>query len=379
MLLVPALALVASMLAAHGSQPGDPCTNMHGRITTGEGSHTTYVINDDDHCLTVDILGTATFSDDDADVATLSPNGSFVATERRGGTTRTLTLTERGGRIEREFRVNGEVRPNAESTDWFRAIVLDLVRETGAGAEARVARIRRQGGTRAVLDEVERLRADHVRRIYLEQLLRYDLTSDDARRIAQVAGTRIGSDYDRAAVLRAVTETRGSDAAVAAAVVSAASTMGSDHDRSGVLRLVLDRGAADDATVARALDAAAGMGSDYDRAQVLLSAVDRGQPTTPAARAAFFRVVDRIGSDYDRRRVLVAVAGRDTLPADVARAVLASAARIGSDYDKSTVLLAVAARPERLRDPATRSAFDAALKTIGSDSDYRRVARVLEK
>jgi hypothetical protein len=121
------------------------------------------------------------------------------------------------------------------------------------------------------------------------------------------------------------------------------------------------------------------VGSDHDRANVLATALDRGAPLVPTVRAAFFRALDGVGSDHERRRVLEGLASRDTLGTETLQALLASASRLGSDHEKAAVLLAVAWRPERLRDPAARAAFDAALKTIGSDAEYRRVAGVLAR
>lgn len=360
---MPLLTLLAVAATLHAAQPANPCARMRGHIVNQSGSRTTFVISDDARCLEVGIVGRVAFTDDDADVASLAPGGSFDVAESRGGTTRRLLLTERGGRIERAYSVNGVARPADEGASWLGVIVLDLVRGSGIGAEERVARIRRQRGTQGVLDEVARLRSDHVRRIYLTQLLAADLSNDEARRVAQTA-ERISSDHDRASVLRLVIERRGTDRGVAEAVVRAASSIGSDHDRSVVLRQLLDRGAADDAIVGRALQASTEIGSDHDRSGVLLSVVARGLPSEPASRDAFFRALDGMGSDHDRRRVLEAIAARDAVGADVLRALLASAARLGSDHDKSSVLLAVAARPERLRDAGTRAAFGAALKTV---------------
>ena len=96
-------------------------------------------------------------------------------------------------------------------------------------------------------------------------------------------------------------------------------------------------------------------------------------------RVAFFHTLDDIGSDHERAQVLAALATRDALGGETVRALLASAARLGSDHEKAAVLLTVATRPEWLRDTASRAAFDSALKSIGSDTEYRRVANVFAR
>ncbi|MBV9879211.1 MAG: hypothetical protein JO180_01895 [Gemmatirosa sp.] len=374
------VALIASLSAPPAGLPSGPCDRMRGQITDSDGARTTLTISDDTRCLSVRMTGRAEFTDDDADVKSLEPGSTFVVTESRAGGTRMLSIVERSGRLEREYTVNGAPRPSAESVEWLRGIVLDVVRATGYGAEARVARIRRQSGVGGVLDEVARLRSDHVRRIYLEQLMQGGrLSEGDLRRVAQIAGQRIGSDHDKSEVLQAVTDRVEGSRDVAAAVVAAAETIGSDHDRMEVLQRMIERAPDGDALLVDALDAARGIGSDHDRGQVLATVVGRSALGTPAVRAAFFRALDAMGSDHDRMVVLQQVVGRDATSQETARAVLASAARLGSDHDKSTVLLAVAARSEWMRDATTRAAFDAALKTVGSDSDYRRVREGLER
>ena len=343
MSLVPLLVL---MLGTAELQPADACRNVLGYMVDGDGSRTTIVVSERGRCLEVRLDGRVTFTDDDADVATLDPGGTLVATESRAGEVRTLTLAERGGTIAREYRVNGAVRPASESTRWFADVVLEVVRGTGFGAAERVTRIRRQRGVQGVLDEVGKLRSDHVRRIYLDQLLASDdLTADEVRRAARTAADLLQSDHEKAMVLHAALERRGADADVAEEVARGAASIGSDHER----------------------------------ANVLAAALEHGAPSEAAARSSFFRALDGIGSDHERRRVLEDLARRDVLGTEMLRALLASASRIGSDHEKAAVLLAIAWRPELLRDSTVRASFDAALKTIGSDAEYRRVAGVLAR
>jgi hypothetical protein len=55
------------------------------------------------------------------------------------------------------------------------------------------------------------------------------------------------------------------------------------------------------------------------------------------------------------------------------RAVLASLASVTSDHTRANVLVALAARTDAVRAPASRAAFLAALRSLTSGSEYRRV------
>jgi hypothetical protein len=358
--------------------PND-CDRVRGVWTSDEGAGTIVRIADDTRCLEIRATGRVEFTDDDSDVRALEPGTSLRVTERRGGTTRALSLFERNGRIDREYRVDGVRVPEGESSAWLRETVLDIVRSTGFGATERVARLRRQRGVGGVLDEVGQLRADHVRRIYLEALLAGGgLTDDDVRRIVRIAGTQMHSDHDKAQVLLAATESRGTQRDVAAAIAIAGATITSDHDRGRVLTAIVTRAQGDAAPIVTAIDASREMGSDHERSQLLATVVARTTLADPATRTSFFRAVDGMDSDYERRSVLLSVIARDGVTTAAVRGVLGSAARLGSDHDKASVLLAVGAHGEWLREPTVRSAFDTAVKTVGSDAEYRRVMRLLE-
>jgi hypothetical protein len=308
------LVSLAAALITHAAGPA--CDRMRGSSTDVDGDGTTIVVSDDARGLAVRANGRIEFTEDDADVRALGPGTTLRIVERRGGTTRSMVLVERAGRIEREYRVDDLRLPATEGAGWLRGIVLDLVRTTGFGAEERVARIRRQRGVSGVLDEVGQLRSDHVRRIYLAALVAGGGLSDsELGRVARTASTQIGSDHDKAETLLAVTEAqapgRDGAAVIATAVASAGQTIGSDHDRGRVLTALVGRARLDDA----------------------------------APRAAFFRAVDGIGSDHE----------------------------------KAAVLIAASAHADWLRTPAARAAFDAAVRSIGSDAEYRRVMRAFER
>ncbi|MBV9879210.1 MAG: hypothetical protein JO180_01890 [Gemmatirosa sp.] len=182
----------------------------------------------------------------------------------------------------------------------------------------------------------------------------------------------IASDGDKSALLRALVPRAADLPTLRSAIVDAANTIGSDGDRASVLEPLLAR-ASDDATIVAALRSARAIGSDGDRRRVLVAAVPRTAFGTAPVREAFFAATDATGSDGDHAAVLLALLGRRDLPAPAILGVIHSAARIASDHDKSSVLLELATRRGALDDAATRQAFLAALGTVSSSGDYRRV------
>lgn len=376
---IVALALSAASVSSVHAQSSDACARMRGTSTSRNGARTTVVVSDDQRCLELVSDGRVEFTDDDSDVRSIEPGSTLRITERRGDVTRALAITSESGAERREYRVDGIRVPTEESRAWLRGVVLDAVRATGFGATERVARIRRTRGVAGVLDEVGQLRGDHVRRIYLEALIHGGpLSDDEMRRVVRIAGHDISSDYDRAETLLTAIDAGATRRGLASDVGTAATSISSDHDRGRVLTAIVAR-AEGDPPVVIAVNAARGMGSDYERGRLLTAVVQRSAVNDTPLRDAFFAAVDAMGSDYERRGVLLAALARDGVTPATVQAALRSTSRIGSDHDKASVLVAVGEHADWLRAPEVRTAFDSAVRTLGSDAEYRRVMRVVER
>ncbi len=81
-----------------------------------------------------------------------------------------------------------------------------MIRESGVGAERRVARILRQGGPPAVITEIGLIHSDGSKRIYLEQLFSQATLNTEQLKEAARLIRGISSDGDKAQVLTTVDE-----------------------------------------------------------------------------------------------------------------------------------------------------------------------------
>ena len=186
------------------------------------------------------------------------------------------------------------------------------------------------------------------------------------------------SDGDKAAVLVRLAPRAGESAAMRDAFFDAARSIMSDGSKREVLLEALKHNASD-STVAAAVAIARGMVSETERGTVLRAVAATQALASPTVREAFFRATTSMVSETARERVLTAAL--QARPADLAVAVAAAdaASKMVSSTPKSNVLLEAAARTPILRDEAGRAAFFAAVKTIQSSSDYRRVMEAVVK
>jgi beta-lactamase regulating signal transducer with metallopeptidase domain len=358
----------------------------------------------------ITLEGAVTFTDDLADVATLSDGGTLTIRQWRGVAPHTIEIRSSGGRLTHTYFVAGVPRTwDAAAQRELAELLPIVVRRSGIGAESRVKSIFQRKGVSGVLDEIGLLGGDYARRLYFVALI--DTASLDATGVPPVlaqVGQRIKSDYDRRVVLQHVAERVRLDARGASAYVQALISMTSDYDRRTALvtlvraagqnadpgalltainqmrssydkRQVLDalieRGTLSRELKQTVLRAAAGTESDYDCAEVLLSYVDRFGVESPV-RDDFFGAVTTIGSAYDRRRVLSRVA-KHQVNADVLQGVFAAVGSMSSDYDRAETLLAFVGN--QALDARSRQAFLAAADRIHSSHDQNRVLAALAR
>lgn len=367
-LLAILLILLLGALPVH-AQSGCPARRGTHLSIHETNERRTMIIADGERCLEVRSVGTVEFTDDDADVRRLASGGTLSIEETRAGVTRRLEFAERDGRVTRRYLEDGRARDDADGGPWARAILAQVARESHVGAEARAARVLRQGGPQGVLAEVRQIASDGVKRIYLTTLLAHDrLTADDLRATVRVAERSLSSDSDKGRILRGVAERRGTDAATLAAVVEAARSISSDSEKARVLASALAAPGVGPEVRTSAVAVTRTISSDRAKGALLVSLVpDAG------ATDALFEAVDGISSDRERGTVLRAVLRQPRLSKPTLLATLRSARHIASDTEKAEVLLAAAAHRDALADEAVRRVFLDTTRGIASSSQYRRV------
>ncbi len=317
------------------------------------------------------------FNDTDTDIQRISRTGYLMIREDREGTVRTIEVVQGSdGQPQRTFTVGGATREFDEDARAWLARVLPLaIRTTGMGANARVQRILRQGGSAAVLDEISLIRTDGARVIYFEQLLKSGkLDTAALRRTALQVAKEISSEGDKARVLVEAVGLYLNNADATAAFFEAASSIKSDVDHRRVLTAVLQRDNLNRQTLLGMVGSVKNMSSDGDKAGFLIEA-GHLYLNEAALSAAFFEAVSVIKLSGDRRRVLSTLVRRNKLDRENLLRVLKSASAISSDGDKAEVFMEVA--EAGASDAVVRVAVRDAAKNIKSVGDRERVMAVL--
>jgi beta-lactamase regulating signal transducer with metallopeptidase domain len=329
-------------------QPGEQTVSINTHESSGN-----WIWSNNGEKLAIDYNGTFELTDDDADVKSLSPGGHLKISDAALLGRHTVEINERGGQLQRRYYVNGVERPyDPEGREWLKTVLPRFVRNSGIGADKRVARILKNGGTPAVLAEIGRIDSSYVKGIYFKQLvLQASLTPDQYRDVMLQAGRDLKSDYELATFLISVADRMPTDEASRSAYFTAAGNLKSSYELHRVYSTMLKKGQVNSSVLAGILEHTSAITSDYDESEVLLDVIAT-QHLDDRTRPLFFKALENLNGDYERHRVLSAVL--KTGDRTAIGPALAAAGSINSDYEAATLLIEMLslAPPEgSLRDP----------------------------
>ena len=327
--------------------------------------------------LEVSYRGKFEFTDDDSDIRALSPGGYLKISDGKWLGRHSVEIRERDGRLEHLYYVNASSRPyEPEGRLWLQQNLPRLIRNTGFGAEARVARMLKSGGPGQVLGEITHVESTYAKGIYFRQLFKQaTLTPDQYRQAMTQAGREMkGSSYELAQLLIAVADQLPADDASRAAYYQAASGISSDYEMRRVHSAMLKRGPVSPSILSGILQSARTINSDYERSELLRQIVMQ-QDIDGANRTAFFGLVGAMSSDYERHRVLsAAIRGTSAASAETMKAAL-EASRFSSDYEASTFLQEVLKKTSI--DGTLSAPFFHVVGTINSNYEKGRVLQAV--
>jgi hypothetical protein len=261
----------------------------------------------------VRIEGEVRLTADFTGIASLSRGGRVRIEENDGRAERRLDVRPgQSGALTYDYEVDGrKVVFDAAGRTWLEGFLVNLYRVTGFAARERSAWILAQRGPEGVFAEIELLRGDHARRLYLETLL-VERRADSAivERALRLAGETISSDHSLAELLIAIGDGFVMDERTRSAYLQAQRGIESDHDQRRVLTALLSTGRLTAAQMADVLASAKTIESDHDLAELLIAVVESGA-VNGAVETAFLEALEGVESSHDYRRVATALLRRE--------------------------------------------------------------------
>jgi hypothetical protein len=259
-----------------------------------------------------------------------------------------------------------------------KALIKEAIREMiawGFDANARMERIYMKGGSRALLGEIDSLKSDPVKNLYLNHIFAIDsLSNEDQTVVIKKIGS-LGSDNDKNIFLKKISASRLDDPQMAQAYFAVLESMGSDMDKVGALQHMLDQDLVTDANAYTILVISSRLGADMDKMSIYQKLINRGL-IRGTRYDSLLEKASLMGADMDKINLYRALIEEKNISDSQWIQMINKTAQLGSDMDKSNLLTEIAQKmPKTI--PIKESYLKAA-RTISNDADYGKVIRALE-
>lgn len=285
----------------------------------------------------VEMRGKIEITDDDKDIRSMSPDGYLEINKTVFGSRRTLIITPEGNGLKREYYEGRTQLPfEPEGRKWLAEVLPELVRTTTLGAESRVNRFYKQGGTSAVLNEISKMESDYVKYHYGNHLMDLPVKESEYPAIVSRIASTIGSDHYLSNFLRGNLSRFIKSKAATEAVFEATTQMDSDHYKTEVIKSALRSETASLSSVKVILNAASQMDSDHYKTEVLSTLLE--QALSDEIVAEMINASKSIDSDFYRSTILKKALTKPGLSSASFQRTLESVREIASDHYKTDVL-----------------------------------------
>ena len=349
----------------------------------------------------IEFRGKIEISDDDKEIKGLSNDGYIEISKTVFGSKRKIIIeSSGGGRINKEYyegRTKKEWEPDGRQ--WLAEILPDIVRSTTLGAESRVNRFYRQGGSKSVLEEISSIKSDYVRAHYGKLLLGKNLSNQEMPEVitglcnsiksdyylatllkdniskllvtreagdAFFKGTRnISSDYYKSVVLKEAVDIYATSPQQVKVILESASTISSDYYLSSVLASLVGQREVKDESLNELISVSTKISSDFYRAQVLNKVLEKGDLST-ATNGKVADVASSISSDFYKSSVLTTLSEKSLDDGTLSKIITITGNSVNSDHYASSILKSVL-KNQKLSDNAFQQLANTA---TSGNSDY---------
>ncbi len=300
--------------------------------------------DDGDNSYKVSVDGDIDLSDDDTAIEWMSDDAYFKIDVKRDGEPRIRVEVEPDddGRPVYRYREGRKTKAfDDEAAELFAENLQFFCRELGFNANKRVRRIYENGGTDAVLTEIDDIESDYSRTRHFHELLQLvDPDSPEFGQAINQAVDSIESDYELSQLMIKQIDYFLKNKNTQQAFFNCLKGIDSDYERASVLKTALDEADLDGPEMESLLEAIEQIDSDYEMAQVLQE-VDNDVLEDEQLCRMYFKAVGNIDSDYEKAQVLRSLARDARKHEHIRESYLEAADTIDSDYEYGQVMKAL--------------------------------------
>ena len=335
-------------------------------------SESNMVIRSDNFYEEIKYSGKFQLTDDETGFKSISPGGYF---KFRKNDVSVKAESNLQGSIE--YRIN-DGNNNLPLDEKGKKLLAEAIREMiawGFDAENRMERVYRKGGAQALLSEVDSMRSDHIRLLYLNRLFAIDSLMPQWIPIVIIKAGALGSDPDKVNFLTRIRADQLKDSLVDSAYFEVVKKINSDMDKSNAIQYLIKQDSLSAASAEKALALSGEISFDMDKSNLFGKMIEKGLIRGPLFDSLLL-YVSAIGSDMDKLNLYEKLLNENGISDLQWAALLNKASLLGSDMDKTNLLISIAQKMPHTE--TLKENYRKAAKTIGNDSDYGRAVRALD-
>ena len=332
----------------------------------GFGGKTVVKISLGSQKYSIEYEGDIILSDDDKDIIDITRDGFIQIKKTAFGGKRKLFISSEGkGKLDRRYYVDGrkkEYEPNGRI--WLSEILPEVIRSIPFGAENRVNRFYKKGGTSAVLDEVQEMESDYMRSIYLGFLLDRDLSAQELTTIIKMASQELNSDHYLSEILKKNQAAFFKNQTTITAYLKACKELDSDHYLLNVLKKIIRNDNIASSQMTALLQLAKNISSDHYLTE-FLTAVLRNDNLKETDLENILKVSSNINSSHYKTIVLKEVIKNEYIEKTDLSFLVNEIKGVASDHYKTEIILELAKK--KLDNKNLSMLIDITSNSIASD------------
>jgi hypothetical protein len=335
-------------------------------------SESNMVIKSDNFFEEINYLGKFQLSDDESRFKSISPGGYF---KFRLNEIKVKAQSDIRGEIEYKiFDGKNDLPLNDEGKILVRKAIKEMI-YWGYDAVGRMERVYQKGGSEALLREMDSVKSDQMKILYLKRLYLIDSLPSETEELIVRKVKTLGSDMDKTQFLNQIEPSRFNNPSIAAACFDIIKGMGSDMDKMNALNHIIDQDSLSGGNMVTILNLGNSMGSDMDKSNLYGKLIDK-RLIKDSLFDSLSVHISKMGSDMDKVNLFHKMLKIDPITENQWIILINQSETLGSDMDKANMLSEFPKKMPKT-DPI-KAAYVKAAKTIGNDNDYGRVIRALE-
>jgi hypothetical protein len=335
-------------------------------------SESNIVIKSDNFYEEINYLGKFQLSDDESGFKSISPGGYF---KFRLNNIKVKAQSDVRGEIEYKiFDGKNDLPLNDEGKILVTKAIKEMI-YWGYDAEARMERVYQKGGSQALLREIDSVKGDQVKILYLKRLFLIDSLPTETRELIVQKVRTLNSDMDKAQFLNQIKTSQFDNPSIADACFDIIRGMGSDMDKMNAINHIIDQDSLSASITSSILNLGNTFGSDMDKSNLFGKLIDKAL-IKDSLFDSLSVLVSKMGSDMDKVNMYNKMIGISPITENQWILLIKESESLGSDADKANILSAFAKKMPKT-DPV-KTAYAKAAKSIGNDNDYGRTIRLLE-